>query len=593
MCKEDIYSFHLCYYECERCEDYSLHKFCAELPLTLKNHHLHPAHDLTFVDRWWLTTYKRNGCGVCKDNSTHDDGRFIVYNCSICEFYMDINCATLSQQKMVHPSHPDHQLERMMGTMISKCHACDNEHKGTFYHCPTCVWFGRIHLDCALLPAKLSIQQVTDDAFTHPHPLTLAYSFPLVDYAKQHYPRCRVCSSYFNYFSWLYKCDKCRYYAHVDCATSKKEPFMSIFWKQANNKENDGDEMINHFGHQHPLVLFNTTTTETSLIISKSVSLLLHNPMERIQLLCDGCVRPITTVPFYKCCLQQQENNNCSFVLHTWCATMLPSEIRDHPGHLQHSSVLALVTRRIIPANIFHCGICELPCNGFSYRCCTANCDFRVDINCAFIPQEITHEAHPNHLLSLVKFPIGYGDYQCVGCTYLLRRNQLMYHCPSCNFYLHSKCALLLPKIVRHKYADRHHPLTLRYEPVENHPSKYFCDICETEFNSLRWFYHCSTTCDASMHSACAPVILQCEKAVYSLYQNSVFEFLNVKFGGSFKTGHHPHRFTFDQGISDDGGCKVCGCRLQYKMIFKCFECKFAFHHDWCASIYARRRAGI
>nr|GFA86694.1 zinc finger, PHD-type [Tanacetum cinerariifolium] len=39
----------------------------------------------------------------------------------------------------------------------------------------------------------------------------------------QHVGRCNI------FYTWLYKCDKCRYYVHVDCATSKKEPFMSIF----------------------------------------------------------------------------------------------------------------------------------------------------------------------------------------------------------------------------------------------------------------------------------------------------------------------------------------------------------------------------
>ncbi|GKF36799.1 hypothetical protein Tco_0113557 [Tanacetum coccineum] len=46
MCEEEIYSFHLCYYKCNDC-DYTLHKFCAELPTTEKNHPLHPGHDLT------------------------------------------------------------------------------------------------------------------------------------------------------------------------------------------------------------------------------------------------------------------------------------------------------------------------------------------------------------------------------------------------------------------------------------------------------------------------------------------------------------------------------------------------------------------
>ncbi|KAI3507459.1 hypothetical protein L1887_22445 [Cichorium endivia] len=51
MCKEQIYSFHLCYYQCKDC-DYSLHKFCAEMPINLQNHPLHPNHNLTLADKF-------------------------------------------------------------------------------------------------------------------------------------------------------------------------------------------------------------------------------------------------------------------------------------------------------------------------------------------------------------------------------------------------------------------------------------------------------------------------------------------------------------------------------------------------------------
>ncbi|KAM0005177.1 hypothetical protein Hdeb2414_s0218g00837181 [Helianthus debilis subsp. tardiflorus] len=44
-------------------------------------------------------------------------------------------------------------------------------------------------------------------------------------------PKCRVCNgSYFKENIWIYKCEKCIYYVHLDCATSasRREPFMSI-----------------------------------------------------------------------------------------------------------------------------------------------------------------------------------------------------------------------------------------------------------------------------------------------------------------------------------------------------------------------------
>ncbi|KAJ0491516.1 putative chromatin regulator PHD family [Helianthus annuus] len=218
LCKERIWSFHLCYYQCKSC-DYSLHKFCAELPETLVNHPSHPNHNL-FFGRFYPPGVN---CHVC--NTELKSNRF--YYCSVCDIFMDITCATMPKQKINHPSHP-HLLERMPGSIVSSCLACGNKHEGVFFQCTTCPGF-RISQDCALLPAKLLIQNHTDGTFTHSHPLTLAYSFSFLDQRSALFLVCRACGQYFKSHLRTYKCDKCRYYVHVDCATSKKEPFMSIF----------------------------------------------------------------------------------------------------------------------------------------------------------------------------------------------------------------------------------------------------------------------------------------------------------------------------------------------------------------------------
>nr|GEX58194.1 hypothetical protein [Tanacetum cinerariifolium] len=136
MCEEPIYLLHLCYYKCNDC-DYTLHKFCAELPTTKKNHPLHPGHDLTLSQEFQyhetdvhhgLTIHSKWPCFIC--NRWHET--FYNYHCSICKFSMDIICATMSQQTMDHPSHP-HPLQRINKPILSRCNACAKDHKGTFY----------------------------------------------------------------------------------------------------------------------------------------------------------------------------------------------------------------------------------------------------------------------------------------------------------------------------------------------------------------------------------------------------------------------------------------------------------------------------
>ncbi|MFS7928657.1 putative chromatin regulator PHD family [Helianthus anomalus] len=342
--------------------------------------------------------------------------------------------------------------------------------------------------------------------------------------------------------------------------------------KELIGKHDDG-EMLNHFSHEHQLILFNKQTS----LGKKPISL--HDPMKRVQLLCDGCVRPIMTVPFYTCC--QYTDEQCCFVLHEWCAK-LPSQIQDYFGHPDHP----LVLKTNIPSKffgVFECEICGLPSNGFMYGCTT--CNYFVDINCAFIPEEITHDAHPGHLLLKVKASASSLE-RCKACRRWVDTNWI-FQCASCDFYIHVKCALLLPRMIKHK-CDKH-SLSLRYEPVENHIEEYFCEICEDEFNPWRWFYHC-TTCAQSMHTRCVPLILQSEQATYGY--GGVYEFLNIKFGGTLEIkDQHTHRLSFVQGVESDGNCSNCrqegeySQQLKYEMIFKCMECEFALHYK-CASSF-------
>ncbi|XP_076923672.1 uncharacterized protein LOC143585879 [Bidens hawaiensis] len=606
MCEEAICSFHLGYYSCKEC-DYTLHKFCAQLPETKHNHPLHPDHELRLSKQFQLDDldYLKSSrteekseekskvdiadhewiCSVCDISRK----KFYNYHCYTCEFNMDIICATMHDQKLKHPSHP-HQLQRYMSRMISGCNACGDEHSGTFYHCTTCFSF-RIHLVCALLPAKLLIQQSTNGSFRHPHSLTLKYSFPYIELKAKHFPRCIVCDKRFLFDKWNYRCDECRYYVHVDCATSRKDAFTSSIlmpagvWKTHKNfKDEDHhdaiscpfpDESVNllkhhfmkegksiieseitHSSHPHPLIHLDS-------LLNGSVSL--HDLMNRVELLCDGCVRPITDVPFYKC-----PQDDCGFVLHEWC-TRLPSEIPNHHNHPQHKLVLLpKVTGKLL--GVFDCKICKLPCNGFAYGC--MQCKYYVDINCGFIPDAITHEAHPNHLLKRLE----YSPWEsCKACRWVVRLGD--FHCSICDFYLHMRCALLIPRKISHRY-DKLHPLILRYYPVKNHSGEYFCEVCERELYPIDWFYHC-TMCASSIHTACAPVKVQCERSTYIL-NDTIFSYINVKFGETVKTADHEHPLTFVQGIDADGECNECHDELKREMILKCFLCNFRIHYE-CA----------
>ncbi|GKE60895.1 zinc finger, PHD-type containing protein [Tanacetum coccineum] len=289
--------------------------------------------------------------------------------------------------------------------------------------------------------------------------------------------------------------------------------------------------------------------------------------MKRIELLCNGCVRPIMDVPFYKC-----EEQHCDFVLHEWC-TGLPAELPNYPGHPQHTLVfVSKVPRNLF--GIFYCKNCASYCNGFAYGC--AECDYYIDVNCGFIPEEITHEAHPDHILSRCDRESMRKPCVAEGKFY---GSKFSFSCQSCKFYLHSACALFLPGIINHKLDN--HPMKLTYGPVENHKSEYFCEVCEKEFNPNVWFYHCHE-CAYSLHTHCAPVIVNFEAATDN-YSISLYEYLNFKFGGTYNIKGHEHSVSLAIGSDTDGKCPISPRNMRDHLIVKCLKCKLhAMHWECC-----------
>ncbi|KAM7500106.1 hypothetical protein LguiA_024520 [Lonicera macranthoides] len=562
------------YYSCVNNEcEFFLHKLCAELPSEI-NHPLHPEHKLFL--------FEKRSC-VC-DGCNCSWGNF-TYNCYKCDFDLDIICATLAERKIDHKSHI-HPLIRFPSPQLTNCHACGTEHKGIFYQCPTCFLF-IIHEDCLSLPTTVKHSHHED------HPLTLAYSLPSQYLTFWNY--CDICTKDLESPYWVYYCAICRFCAHVNCATSKIEPFMSIFLPRRTSKvtleevEDSGssdaihfpvvdqsvtlisyilkgtnivtedetaNQVFNHFSHDHPLILEVQDSDSES---SSKRKLCLMNDTRVDETICDACVRPIFASPFYRCADQ------CNFFLHKCCAE-LPTKIDQHPSHPEHS--LVLLPKSPTFFNLFKCRGCDLYCNGFSYTC--TSCDFYLDVQCGSLPNTIKHEGHhPNHVLSL-RTKI---SNRCNACYGVFRNRPILaYGCNSCDFVLESRCALLSHK-VRHRYDE--HPFTLTYNPVKYHSDEYYCDLCEVALNPKKWFYHC-IDCDRSIH-------IKCLRPFYGS--------ANIKYGRTLKIKSHQHPLALApvihrdtklnnsfRAITEDSRCD--GCRVPFfygeTFGFRSVECNFS-----------------
>ncbi|CAH1451177.1 unnamed protein product [Lactuca virosa] len=326
-CGEEINMYHRYYYKCIMamegslsCDDFSLHKFCAELPERLE-HPSHPNHTLGL--------------------RPHKPGESF-YKCYIHDFSIDVKCAVQIGKNVIHhPCHPHLLTCVIPKPILCECSACGRRHEGIFYQCTTSCNGFTIHSECVFQPKSLLIQQTTDDDFHHTHPVTISYSFPLIDQTFKYFPKCRVCDRPFYDTRdmenlWIYKCYKCMYYVHLDCATSRREPFMSIFLSaglgrtikiyedidhpglvhlpfpdesyslpkhlffQQIDQQHHIVDYLKHMSHKHPLILVDQTQSNSSKI-KDSLLLMCHNPMKKTQLLCNGCLKPImATMPFYQ-----------------------------------------------------------------------------------------------------------------------------------------------------------------------------------------------------------------------------------------------------------------------------------------------------
>lgn len=82
------------------CQDFFLHKSCAELPILIQ-HHKHNQHPLTLLPR------RRCICNVCGH-----EWKFFTYTCDDCDFHVCMFCAFL-QRVLHHEGHHEHTLTLM------------------------------------------------------------------------------------------------------------------------------------------------------------------------------------------------------------------------------------------------------------------------------------------------------------------------------------------------------------------------------------------------------------------------------------------------------------------------------------------------
>ncbi|AAF27004.1 putative chromatin regulator PHD family [Arabidopsis thaliana] len=436
----------LCYY-CSRC-NFQAHSECIEWPDTI-DHPSHSRHPLKKVSPGTID-YTDGKCHFCREELVDP-----MYHCSLCNFSIDVNCWRHPPQRTIYqPKSHEHTFTLMPRKITFTCNACGMLGDCNPYFCFECGFM--LHKDCIDLPRVININR-------HDHRISRTYHLGHGDWGS-----CGVCRKEIDWSLGAYSCKRCPNYAvHSKCAiredvwngeeledVPEEEEEIEDPYKVVNDKE------IIHFCHE-----------EHNLRLGGDDDVTGYEKM-----LCDACITPISSDPFFKCV-------QCEFFLHKVCAS-LPRRKRN----IMHTEKLDLQVTKAGEYN--KCISCRKIFDGFRY--CSRFEKF--DVRCGSISEPFHHELHPHplyHILSAAeKLKL------CGACGKYLH---YVLSCTVCEFNLGMDCATL-PRKVRH-ICDAH-DLSLHHVPGNSKGQQLWCDSCEGKLDPSVWFYGCDD-CGSTLHIKC------------------------------------------------------------------------------------------
>ncbi|KAL8456328.1 hypothetical protein ACS0TY_033689 [Phlomoides rotata] len=164
--------------------------------------------------------------------------------------------------------------------------------------------------------------------------------------------------------------------------------------------------------------------------------------------------------------------------------------------HFSHDHTLTLY--KVPEGQNFQCHGCNLPCNDSIFACWT--CRFFLHDHCANANRFVKHPSHSSHPLTLMPAPTYCtGSFLCNACG--APGSSFSYSCALCEVDLHLNCAYL-PQEVSHN--AHQHALCLSFGSSGSPNCVDYCKVCRKEMGFKQWCYVCERSeCGFRVHTFC------------------------------------------------------------------------------------------
>ncbi|GKV44418.1 hypothetical protein SLEP1_g51604 [Rubroshorea leprosula] len=275
---------------------------------------------------------------------------------------------------------------------------------------------------------------------------------------------------------------------------------------------------------------------------------------------CDFCGGSVNGF-VYRC-------SSCQFDLDIKCA-LLPEFLNgdfpkvDHQIHAEHPLFfIKNPSHEVKLASYCYCSVClEQLSDASFYTCVVCKLFFHKSCSETKLPLNINHPFHEKHTLTLTVLKRDRAV-PCQFCDNDRYPPGVFYHCSSCRFKLHIKCAFL-PQVLTGNFPKRDH----HFSDVDEHPLFFIQKDLVSNSNKVEL----CTFCFVCKELLAGSSFYYCPDCKYFVHKSCAFKEIPLKINHSLHD-KHAIRLTKAHDLSEP--CNFCCNKIEGSM-YSCFSCEF------------------